>query len=109
MTAVIEFVYILVNFALTAITWIIIANAVISWLIVFDIVNLRNPQARSVVQFLDRITSPLLAPLRRFIPSLGGVDITPMILIIVIIAAQQTLAPAFFGWLEALAGGPAQT
>jgi YggT family protein len=107
MTAVIEFIYILVGFALTAIVWVVIANAVVSWLIAFDIVNLRNPTARGLVDFLDRITRPLLAPLRRFIPTLGGVDITPMILIIVIIAAQRTLLPAFFGWLEVLAGGPA--
>jgi YggT family protein len=109
MTAIIAFVYILVNFVLNAITWIVIANAIVSWLIAFDIVNLRNPSARAVVQFLDRVTSPLLAPLRRFIPALGGIDITPMILIIVIIAAQQTLLPALFGWLEALAGGGVQT
>jgi YggT family protein len=109
MSAVIDFVYILVSFLLTAIVWIVIANAIVSWLIVFDIVNLRNPTARGVVDFLDRVTRPLLAPLRRFIPALGGVDITPMILIIVIIAAQQSLLPAFFGWLQALAGGSAQT
>ncbi len=105
MSAVIAFIYVVVNLALTAITWIVIANAIVSWLIVFDIVNLRNPTARSIVAFLDRVTRPLLAPFRRFIPALGGVDITPMILLILIIAAQQTLLPAFFGWLQALVGG----
>jgi YggT family protein len=109
MIAIIEFVHMLVNFALTAIFWIVIANAVISWLIVFDIVNLRNPRARTVVDFLERVTKPLLAPFRRFIPPLGSVDITPMILLFVIIAAQSTLVPAFFGWLETLVCGGAPT
>jgi len=106
MTAIIEFIAFLVDSALFAILVIVVANAVVSWLIVFDIVNLRNPQARSVVAFLDRVTAPLLAPFRRFIPPIGGVDITPMVLMLIIIGAQRYLLPAFFGWLEVLAGGP---
>jgi len=105
MPAVINFVYIVVDLLLSAIVWIVVANAIASWLIAFDIINLRNRAAYNVVQFLDRVTRPLLAPFRRFIPPLGGMDVTPMILIVIIVAAQRALLPAFFGWLIALTGG----
>ena len=68
--------------------------AVVSWLIAFDVINLRNRTAYGAVRFLDQVTRPILAPLRRIIPSIGGLDITPVILIIVITAAQRTLIPA---------------
>jgi YggT family protein len=105
MSAVIYFIYLVIDFLLSAIVWIVIANAVVSWLIAFDIINLRNRTAYNVVRFLDRVTSPLLAPFRRFIPPLGGMDLTPMILIILIVAAQRALLPALFQWLEAMTGG----
>ena len=102
MSAVIYFIYLVIDFLLSAIVWIVIANAVVSWLIAFDIINLRNRTAYNVVRFLDRVTSPLLAPFRRFIPPLGGMDLTPMILIM---ATQQALLPALFQWLQASVGG----
>jgi YggT family protein len=105
MSAVIYFIYLVIDFLLSAIVWIVIANAVVSWLIAFDIINLRNRTAYNVVRFLDRVTAPLLAPFRRFIPPLGGMDLTPMILIILIVAAQRALLPALFQWLEAMTGG----
>jgi YggT family protein len=103
--AILNFVFLIIDFALSAIVWLVIANAVISWLIAFDVINLRNRVAYSAVRFLDQVTRPILAPLRRIIPSIGGLDITPVILIIVITAAQRTLLPALFGWLAGLVTG----
>jgi YggT family protein len=62
--------------------YIIIAAAVLSWLIVFDVVNRRNQVVRSVGEFLYRVTDPVLRPIRAVLPSFGGIDISPVVLII---------------------------
>lgn len=82
--------------ALDILLWIIIIQAVLSWLIVFEVVNLRNPQAANIVRLIDRITAPLYKPLRRFIPPIGGIDITPLIIIIGIYLLQSLVASIFF-------------
>jgi YggT family protein len=63
-------------------TWIVIASAIMSWLVAFGVVNTRNQFIRFVVDFLYRVTEPLLRPLRRMLPNLGGVDISPVILLL---------------------------
>jgi YggT family protein len=78
-----------------------IVNAVISWLIAFDVLNIRNQTVYRIVSTLDSVTDPLLRPLRRVMPNLGGIDITPIILIILLKALQivvngfLTPGPAF--------------
>lgn len=109
MSALIYFIFLVINFALNVVVWLVIANAVVSWLVAFDVINLRNRTAYNAVKMLDRIVSPLLAPFRRFIPPLGGMDVTPVILIIIIVAAQQALLPALFQWLEGMVGGQVVT
>jgi YggT family protein len=64
--------------------WAIIISAVMSWLIAFDVINLRNRFVNNVHRFLEAVTRPVLAPFRRFIPSLGGVDVSPIIVILLI-------------------------
>ena len=61
--------------------WVIIAAVVMSWLIAFNVVNLNNNLVRQVYRLLNRLTEPVLAPIRRFLPDLGGIDISPIILI----------------------------
>jgi YggT family protein len=95
----ISFVFVIVRYLLEAVVWVIIANAIISWLIAFEVVNMRNRFVRNVVTFLDAVTRPLLAPFRRIIPPLGGIDITPVILIVVIEATDQVLLPALYNWI----------
>ncbi len=104
MIAILDFLYLILDFALNALVWVVIADVLISWLTAFDILNLRNPAARQVVVVLDRITRPLLWPFRRIIPPIGGLDLTPMLLVLVVMAARQTLLPALFNWLRELAG-----
>ena len=82
--AIIYIIYALIDL----ITWVVIINAVLSWLIVFDVINIRNPQMAQIVRTLDNLTRPLLAPIRRFLPSLGGVDISPIILFILLKAVH---------------------
>ena len=67
---------------------------------------MRNATARQVVRFLDAVTRPLLHPFRRFIPPLGGIDMTPVILIILLEAADQALLPALARWVIGLVAGP---
>jgi len=105
MVAILQFIFLVVNFLLEAVVWIVIANAVLSWLITFQVINMRNRFVYGVARGLDRATAPLLWPLRRFIPPLGGLDFTPVILIVIVMAAQRTLLPALFGWLASLVGG----
>jgi len=83
----------------------IIISAVLSWLVAFDVVNLRHPVARQVVMFLDAVTRPILRPIQRVIPPLGGFDISPIIAIIVLQAAERYLVPWIFGFFIPLTGG----
>ena len=81
-------------------------NAIVSWLIAFDIINLRNRAAANAVRVLDRVTAPVMAPVRRIIPSIGGLDLSPVIVIVVITGVQRYLLPALFGWLASILVGP---
>ena len=72
--------------------YLVIASAILSWLVAFNVVNSRNQFIYMIGDFLYRITEPALRPFRRFLPNLGGIDISPVILILVLIFAQQLLA-----------------
>jgi YggT family protein len=72
--------------------WLLIASAILSWLIAFNVVNTRNQFVAGVAEFLYRITEPVLAPIRSFMPNLGGLDISPIILILIIILIQKLIA-----------------
>ena len=71
--------------------WLLIASAILSWLIAFNVVNTRNQLVSAVAEFLYRITEPLLAPIRAFMPNLGGLDISPIILILIIMFIQRVI------------------
>ena len=64
--------------------WIIIIGAIMSWLIVFNVVNLNNKFVYMLYDTINRLTDPLLAPIRRFMPNLGGIDISPIVLILLL-------------------------
>jgi YggT family protein len=63
-------------------TWIVIAGAIMSWLVAFGVVNISNKFIRMAVDVLYRLTEPVLRPIRRILPNLGGVDISPVILLL---------------------------
>lgn len=71
--------------------WIIIAQVIASWLIAFNVVNVSNQFVRSILVGLDRITAPIYRPIRRFLPDLGGIDLSPMIVILVLIVLQDVV------------------
>ena len=81
----------LIDTVIGLIILVLVVNAVLSWLIAFDVVNTRNHFVYQVVRFLDAVTSPLLSPIQRIIPNLGGVDISPIILLLLLQALKILL------------------
>jgi YggT family protein len=77
-------------------TFIIIAQVVISWLVAFGVLNLSNPQAAKLVELLNKLTEPVMAPVRKYIPSIGGIDISPIIVIFAIMLLEQLIGRIFF-------------
>src|SRR5262245_63761539 len=77
--------------ALQLYIWLLIAAAVLSWLIAFNVVNARNQFVATVGQFLYRITEPALRPIRNVMPNLGGIDISPVILVLIIILLERVI------------------
>lgn len=73
--------------------WIIIASAIFSWLYAFNVVNPRNQFVSMVGNALYRLTEPALKPIRRFMPDLGGIDISPIILLLILFFLRQLIAP----------------
>ena len=77
--------------------WLIIASAIFSWLYAFNVVNSRNQFVGSIGNMLYRLTEPALRPIRRFMPDLGGIDISPIILLLLLFFIRQfiltTVAP----------------
>jgi YggT family protein len=62
--------------------YVIIASVIMSWLMAFGVINAHNPMVRSIWQGLNAVTEPLLGPIRRMLPNMGGIDISPIILLI---------------------------
>ena len=75
----------IVHIILTVLWWFIIAQAVMSWLIAFNVINTHNQFVGQLWTVLDRITEPLYRPFRRIMPDFGGLDLTPMLVLILII------------------------
>jgi len=71
--------------------WLLIAAAVLSWLIAFNVINTRNQFVAMVGDFLYRVTEPVLRPIRNMLPSLGGIDISPVVLILIIILIKDII------------------
>jgi YggT family protein len=81
----------IVLIALNLYVWVVIVAAVMSWLVAFGVVNSYNRVVYIINDFLYRVTEPALRPLRRIIPNLGGIDITPVVLILIIYFIQMVL------------------
>ena len=81
----------LVELLIELFTWIVIAGAIMSWLVAFGVVNVRNQFIRLVVDMLFRLTEPMLRPIRRILPNLGGVDIAPVVLLVGLAVLREAL------------------
>ena len=78
----------IVGYLLWIMIWIIIIQFILSLLIAFNVINTFNPFVRSLVHALDVITEPLYRPIRRLLPNMGGIDFSPMVVIIIIRVLQ---------------------
>jgi YggT family protein len=76
--------------------WVVIAGAILSWLIAFNVVNTQNSFVYQIADMLYRVTGPALRPIRSVIPNLGGIDISPVILILFLIFIRDVV---LVGWL----------
>lgn len=90
----------LVNSIIGLMILFIIISAIASWLVAFDIVNARNRAVYSILSFLDAVTRPLMEPFRRIIPPLGGIDVTPIIVLLLLqfvrMVFNNTAVPALY-------------
>jgi YggT family protein len=99
-----SFVYHILDSLLMLLMWAIIISAVFSWLVAFNVVNVRNRFVAQLLRFLDAVTAPVLAPARRIIPAFGGVDVSPIIVILIIQGARAYLLPMLFRPLQSVLG-----
>ena len=83
-----------ISYLLTLYVYILIAAAVMSWLIAFNVLNPRNQFVAMLGEFLFRITEPVLRPIRERLPNLGGIDISPIVVILIIIFIQSVIFPS---------------
>ena len=74
--------------------WIIIIQAILSWLVVFNVINTQSQFVRQVLYALDRMTAPLYRPVRRIMPDFGGLDFSPMVILLLIYVLRILLAGA---------------
>jgi YggT family protein len=76
--------------------WIVIISVIVSWLIAFDVVNRRNQFVYMLSDALDRLTEPALRPIRNILPVTGGIDFSPVVLILLLIFIRDVV---IYGWL----------
>lgn len=72
----------LLDMALNIYMMIIVVQVALGWLIAFEVINVSNPQARNLINLLHRATEPVYKPIRKYVPPIGGIDLTPLIVII---------------------------
>lgn len=88
-----------IDLALNLYTWVLIASAIFSWLYAFNVINSRNQFVNAIGSFLFNVTEPVLRPIRRVLPNLGGIDISPIIVLLIIFFIRSfmwnTLYPMF--------------
>lgn len=81
----------IVDLLLDVLRWIIIIQAILSWLVAFNVINTHSDFMRTFLGALDRITEPLYRPIRRVLPDFGGIDFSPLVALLIIIAVQMLL------------------
>ncbi len=98
------FIFFILNGIFSFVLFVLVASAILSWLVAFNVINTRNPVVWRLLDILDRITTPILAPFRMFIPPIGGLDLSFLIAFLVIEGIQRFLLPLAAQNLYALLG-----
>jgi len=92
-------IYQILMLLLDVLFWIIMIQIVLSWLVAFNVINTRSDFVRQFLTALDRVTEPLYRPIRRLLPDFGGIDFSPMIVLLAISILQKILLPNIFSSL----------
>ncbi|MCB2052677.1 MAG: YggT family protein [Geminicoccaceae bacterium] len=87
----------LIDTAIGLYIWLLIASVILTWLVAFNVVNTGNRIVYQIGEFLHRITEPALRPIRNMLPSMGGIDISPMILILGLVFVQKLVVHDLLG------------
>jgi YggT family protein len=90
----------LIHTVINIFIWLLVAGAVLSWLVALNVVNTRNRFVSMVGEFLYRVTEPALRPIRRLLPSLGGIDLSPLVLILGLLFLQQVITRLYVSALS---------
>ena len=88
-------IFILLDNIITIYLWIIIINAILSWLVAFNVLNTQNRFVFSVLDATYKLTDPVLNKIRRFIPTFGSIDISPVVLILILIFLRNVIFEIF--------------
>jgi YggT family protein len=96
MDSVLKALLVVAYYAVDLYYWAVIISAVLSWLVAFDVINVRNKLMYSVIDVLYRITEPALRPIRRFLPNTGGLDFSPLVLIFALMFVRMILQDLIF-------------
>lgn len=83
----------ILDIILRVVTWFIIIQIVLSWLIAFNVVSMQNDLVRQLVESLHRITEPLYRPVRKIMPDLGMIDLAPMVVILIVMILRNSIIP----------------
>ena len=83
------------NLLLSVVTWIIIIQVILSWLFAFNVLNTGSNGVRQFAVAIDRITAPLYRPIRRILPDFGGIDFSPLVILILIQVIKKLLSGVF--------------
>jgi YggT family protein len=81
---------------LNVIWWIIIVQAILSWLIAFNVINTHNDFVGTLWRALKTMTDPIYRPIRRILPDFGGLDLSPMVVLVILLILQQAVLPALY-------------
>lgn len=92
MDAIFQILQILLN----VVWWIIIIQAILSWLVAFNVINTHNDFIRQLLYALDRMTEPMYRPIRRILPDFGGLDFSPIVVLILLYIIQNVILPKLY-------------
>jgi len=85
----------IVQVLLNVLWWIIVVQAIMSWLLAFNVINLYNETVRAIWQALEKLTDPIYRPIRRIMPDFGALDLTPMVVLLIIYILSTRVIPYF--------------
>jgi YggT family protein len=86
----------IIDLLLSVLMWIIVIQAILSWLVAFNVVNTSNDFVRQALYALDRMTEPLYRPIRRVMPDFGMLDLSPMVVLLLIYILRNIVLPRLF-------------